>query len=281
MTEPPKKEPHSGQADGALQDSLPQSRTNFKAADDPTQAADKTLKYRLLWLAPMPAAAKLVAMAMASRSDPDGTSITVSYNTLGVMCGISPQQVLKHVRTLRNLKVLVQVHKASQHNSAAHRLDLAVLKKLALEAAKEDSDPYKTICLDRIRPIQKGRPDSRKRLQTYLLRSPDLSKSITYPLHPSGEKEAGAGPGFASPPGIGEEVWTELMAARPDLKPGEMYRSAQVMFDQKCSAAEIEEQMRFLIAADARKFTKLQDYKKPGSTRRDPARGPVDYAEGF
>lgn len=276
MNAPPKRKGPTT-TEGPSQDS--RQHSDFRFAVDLAQAP-KALKYRLLWLAPMPTAAKLVALAMAFHSDPDGASITCSYKTVGVMCGISPQQVLKHMRTLRGLGVLVQVHKASQHNSAVHRLDLDQLDKLVSEAEEEDSDPYKKT---RLRPIQKGWPETRKRLQIRLLGSPDLSKSITYPLHPSGEKETGAGPGFARPPGIREEVWAELRATRPDLKPGEMYRSTQVMFDQKCSAAEIEEQMKFLISDGERKFKKLQAYKTPGSSRRDaaPTRGPVDYAEGF
>lgn len=282
MTEPLKgKAPGPTKVQGALQDQHQPS--NFSPANTAAQAP-KALKYRLLWLSPMPTAAKLVALAMASHSDPDGTRITCSYNTVGVMCGISPQQVLKHVRTLRGLGVLVQVHKASQHNSAVHRLDLDQLEKLVSEAAKEDSDPYKKT---RLRPIQKGRPESRKRLQTRLLGSPDLSKSITNPLHPGEEGERGRGP--ASPaPGIPEGVdpgkWSEFLAKRSDLKPGELLKQAVAASNAGSSVDYIEGQIAFLSDSKNRHCREIRpDRKAPpkvATTNAERSQDPAYYLEG-
>jgi hypothetical protein len=162
-------------------------------------------KYQLLWLAPMPAPRKLVAMAMAYHSDDDGRNITCSYLTVGTMSGMKPQQVGRHVDDLVNTGVLKLERKAVQHHPARYTLDLATLSDLSLKAT-----------LDPLRVALKGRSRTLETLQGRLLRSPDLPLKATYPPHPSGERERSAG----EPPTAAPEYpdnwpwaeWNELVA---------------------------------------------------------------------
>ncbi len=179
-------------------------------------------KYQLLWLAPMPAPRKLVAMALAYHSDDDGRNITCSYLTVGIMSGVQHRQVARHIEDLVSTGVLRLERKAVQHHPAHYTLDLAVLSDLSLKAALDpltvaekgksvtvdklrgrlirQSDPSLMTTLSNSRVVINVHPEQPKTPQGGHLRHPGVSYMSTYPLHPSGEREAGAGgPPSAAP----------------------------------------------------------------------------------
>lgn len=252
------------------------SRSADSRLAEPGLQESKTLKYRLLWLAVMPAPRKLVALALANHSNPDGTSIFCSQGTVSAMCGIKPQQVSRHLADLVSTGVLKLVRKATQHTPANYSLDLLVLADLAL---KEGLDESSTAFKD-----GSGAPGvHRKRLQTRLLRNPDPPLKHDYPLHPSGEEEGSAGgpasPAPEIPEGVDALVWTGFLAARPDLDPGEKYAEAKLALSLGSSAKDVEGQIGFLI-----KERKLKQIRPYGNGKPLPApvqARVVDYAEGF
>lgn len=237
----------------------PQSQHDSSAAEDAAQGVGnlKPLsKFELLWLVPMPAARKLVAMAMANHSDANGGGIYASYLTLGWMTDIKPQQVGRHVEKLIDMGVVRITKKAVQRYPAHYAINLHVLADLAKKAG-----------LEHTRHALEDRSRTYSNLQTRLLGSLDLAFRDTYPLHPSGEEERagsgppaspGAGPGPYLPDWWPMHEWQVLIAARPRQKAwlGAMRAKGLVLHGQGATPIDIAEQ--FLFLADNRGCKELR-----------------------
>lgn len=213
---------------------------NLSVNDDDAQ--HPLSKYQLLWLTPMPAPRKLVAMAMAYHSDDDGSNIACSYLTVGTMSGMKPQQVGRHVDDLVSTGVLKLERKAVQHHPARYTLDLATLSDLSLKAT-----------LDPVRVALKGRSRTLETLQSRLLRSPDLPFKATYPPHPSGERERSAGEPPAAAPGYPDNwpwpEWNELVGTgRPQTLITKWKKQGCDFLKAGGDCGELAEQLTYLTA---------------------------------
>ena len=70
---------------------------------------------------------KLVLLALAAYSDPDGTSIFPSVDTVAKKTGLSARAVQRHMRALEREGVLVRVARSRRHRPNEYRIDLQAL----------------------------------------------------------------------------------------------------------------------------------------------------------
>lgn len=244
---------------------------------------DPLSKFQLLWLAPMPAPRKLVAMAMAYHSDDDGRNITCSYLTVGTMSGVQHRQVARHVEDLVKTGVLKLERKAVQHHPAQFTLDLTMLNDLALKAALEAAvvvrggesrtieklrkrlkgypDQSSVTTLSKSRVVTGDHPDVQNASQGGHLRHPDQSSMTTYPPHPSGEGgEAPSGAGLAPVPsgllGVNVEHWN-VWAKRSGWSSAELQRRVEEGEELTASGYDVNAMLLWVldVAKDPRRAT--------------------------
>ena len=112
---------------------------------------------------------KLVLLALAAYSDPDGTSIFPSVDTVAKKTGLSARPVQRHMRALEREGVLVRVARSRRHRPNEYRIDLQALgvSLLTLRGVAGGTLPTRTnhlTCVTRRSPrLPKGRLAARHR----------------------------------------------------------------------------------------------------------------------
>jgi hypothetical protein len=125
MNSSPTENENAPLAGGASKITKVSKLVNFKADGDLVQT-----KFTRVWSAwIVPAATKLVLMAMTNYSNADGTSISPSVASVARHCCLSEKQARRHIHALLKMGVLV---KTSAPNRArqTYKLDFAALERL-------------------------------------------------------------------------------------------------------------------------------------------------------